>query len=57
MNKPVITKEKFGEYRVWQGIGYYNMLNYDSWKEHTTLTREEWLEIINNYSKYLEMYE
>ena len=57
MNKPEITKEKFEEYRRWQRLGFYNMLDYNSWRTHTTLTEDEWFEIVNNYSQYKEQFE
>lgn len=52
--KPEITKEKFEDYLYCQEIGYWNMFDYNSYKDNdiTSLTKEEWKEIIKNYSFY-----
>lgn len=52
-----ITKNKFEEYERWRKLGFFNMLDYDSWQTHTTLTREEWFEILNNYSQYKKQFD
>lgn len=39
-----------------QRLGYYNMLDYESWAGLTFLNKDEWFEIINNYNYYLEKF-
>lgn len=51
-----ITKEKFQEYISLQNDGMFNMLDYNSYKPYTNLSRQEWFEIISNYSKYKEQF-
>lgn len=53
-----ITKEKWQDYRRCQELGYWNMYDYTSYAQHklTKLTKDEWLEIIKNYSKYAAQY-
>ena len=67
MSKPVITAAHWHTYRACQEIGYENMCDYDAWQKmwllpkiewpFLKLTREEWLEIMKNYSQYKEKYE
>lgn len=56
MNKPIITKEKFEEYERWRNLGFFNMLDYSSWRTHTTLSKDEWFEIIHNYPQYSKQF-
>ena len=51
-----ITKEQFEEYRSVQDSGMYNMFDPRA-RECTSLSKEEWIEIIKNYPKLLEKYE
>ena len=44
-----ITKEQFEEYRNWQNLGYFNMIDYKSWSNFTSLSRDQWFTIISNY--------
>lgn len=68
MSKPVITAVHWHAYRACQEIGFFNMLDYEHWSElwnrlpriewpFHKLTKEEWFEILNNYSQYKEKYE
>lgn len=52
----VIGPNDFAEYVRCQNIGYFNMLDYDSWKDFTSLSRKKWHEIIRNYDRYEQMY-
>lgn len=55
-NLIVISKQDFKEYVNCQNLGYFNMLDYDSWKNYTFLTKEKWYHIIRNYTHYHKMY-
>ena len=50
-----ITKEQFKEYKDVQESGDYNMFDPRA-REMTDLSREQWIEIIKNYSKLLNKY-
>ena len=52
-----ITKEQFAEYRRCQELGYWNMYDYTSWSRVTTLSKDEWIAIIENYCELKERYE
>lgn len=47
-----ITKEQFEEYLRCQELGYYNMFDWTSWSRITTLTKEQWVDIMTNYTYY-----
>lgn len=51
-----ITKSKFEEFERWRMLGFFNMLDYDSWRTHTILTEGEWFEIIKNYDHYKSIF-
>lgn len=53
----IFTKKLYDEYRRCQNLGYFNMLDYESWKPYTTLTRDEWMFIIQNYDYLRRSYE
>lgn len=67
MSKPVITAAHWHTYRACQEIGFENMCDYDAWQKmwllpkiewpFLKLTKEEWFEIMKNYSQYKEKYE
>lgn len=52
--KPEITKEKFEDYLHCQQLGTYNVFDYASYYRDglTSLTKDEWKEIIINYLRY-----
>lgn len=52
----IITHGKFREYRRCQSIGWFNMLDYNSWKPYTSLTQDEWFDIIDRYDYYTKLY-
>lgn len=52
----MITKEQFEDYLSCQKSGRFNMLDYNSWSPHTNLTKDEWFEIIRNYSELYDKY-
>lgn len=52
-----ITADKFSEYRRCQKSGRFNMVEYSNWKPYTTLTEDEWYQIITNYDNYLKEFE
>ena len=52
-----ITADKFCEYRRCQKSGRFNMVEYSNWKPYTTLTEDEWYQIITNYDNYLKEFE
>lgn len=52
----IISKRDFNEYVRCQNLGYFNMLDYDSWQHYTFLNKETWFYIINNYNRYNKMY-
>lgn len=67
MSKPIITKRNWVTYRACQRIGFFNMLDYEGWSNlwnklpriewpFGKLTRDEWFEILNNYSHYKELF-
>lgn len=67
MSKPVITAEHWMTYRACQEIGFFNMLDYESWANLWSrlpsiewpfgkLTRDEWFEIIKNYTYYKKQF-
>ena len=51
-----ITKEQFEEYKEVQESGAYNMFDPRA-REITDLSKEQWIEIIKNYSALRERYE
>ena len=54
----MITKEKFEDYRGCQSLGFWNMLDYRSYRDNglTSLTKDEWLEIIKHYSEFAKKF-
>lgn len=52
----IITKEHLIEYRRCQGLGLFNMLDYNSWSQFTTLSKDAWYKIIKNYNTYFKKY-
>lgn len=52
----IIGLNDFIEYVHCQNVGYFNMLDYDSWRDFTSLSRGKWFEIIKNYERYEKMY-
>jgi len=55
-NAVTMTKGKFSEYRDVQDSGAYNMYDPRA-REMTTLSRDEWIYILKNYSELKEQYE
>lgn len=51
-----ITKEKFKAYRELQNSGEINMLDYINGCKLTDLSKEEYIDIINNYNTYREKF-
>ena len=51
-----ITKEQFQEYRDVQDSGLYNMYDPNA-RGMTSLSKDEWLDIMRNYSGLLKKYE
>ena len=51
-----ITKEKFKAYRELQNSGEINMLDYINGCKLTGLSKEECIDIINNYNTYREKF-
>ena len=51
-----ITKEQWDEYRGVQDSGMFNMFDPQA-RAMTDLTKEEWIEIIQNYSELKNKYE
>lgn len=51
-----ITKEQFAEYRRCQQLGYFNMFDYNSWSNFTTLSKSQWISIISNYTTLAAKY-
>ena len=51
-----ISAEQFQEYRDVQDSGLYNMFTPQA-REMTSLSRDEWIHIIENYSELKEKYE
>lgn len=54
--KVEITEEKFNAYYQLQMSGEINMLDYKKGCEITGLTKDEWINIINNYRTYKEKF-
>ena len=51
-----LTKEQFMEYRQVQNSGMFNMFDPQA-REMTSLSIDEWVHIMNYYSKLKEKYE
>lgn len=51
-----ITEEKFKAYRELQNSGEINMLDYINGCKLTALSKEEYIDIINNYNTYREKF-
>lgn len=51
-----ITREQFEEYKRCQELGHFNMFDYRSWKSFTTLTKDQWIEIITHYNELSKKY-
>lgn len=51
-----ITEEKFKAYRELQNSGEINMLDYIKGCKLTGLSKEEYINIINNYNTYREKF-
>ena len=51
-----MTESKFSEYRDVQDSGMFNMFDPRA-REATTLSRDEWIYILKNYSELKEQYE
>lgn len=51
-----ISESDFREFLYCQSMGNFNMLDYQSWKKFTTLTKEKWYELIKHYNKYHDLY-
>lgn len=51
-----ITEEKFKAYRELQNSGKINMLDYINRCKLTGLSKEEYIDIINNYNTYREKF-
>ena len=51
-----ITEEKFKAYRELQNSGEINMLYYINGCKLTGLSKEEYIDIINNYNTYREKF-
>ena len=51
-----ITEEKFKAYRELQNSGEINMLDYINGCKFTGLSKEEYINIINNYNTYREKF-
>lgn len=56
MKRSDITKEQFAEYKRCQALGLFNMLDYTSWSQYTTLTRDQWGACIMHYKHYSELF-
>lgn len=54
--KVEITAEKFYAYYQLQMSGEINMLDYKKGCEITGLSKDEWINIINNYRTYKEKF-
>tara|TARA_R100000234_G_scaffold64042_1_gene38935 strand:+ start:707 stop:871 length:165 start_codon:yes stop_codon:yes gene_type:complete len=50
-----IDRDKFQSYFEIQNKGTYNMLDPRA-RQLTSLTKEEWMEILKNYDKYKDKY-
>ena len=51
-----LTKEQFMEYRQVQDSGMFNMFDPQA-REMTSLSRDEWVHVMKNYSELKEKYE
>ena len=51
-----VSKEQFQEYRKVQDSGAYNMFTPQA-REMTTLSKNEWIYILKNYSELKSIYE
>ena len=51
-----ITRDKFSEYRDIQDSGMFNMFDPRA-REMTSLTKNEWIYVLRNYSELKEKYE
>lgn len=51
-----ITEEKFKAYRELQNSGEINMLDYINGCKLTSLTKDEYVNIIHNYKTYREKF-
>ena len=56
MKTTTITKVQFAQYRAIQDLGAYNMFDPRA-REMTSLSREQWIEIIENYEELIGRYE
>jgi hypothetical protein len=54
--KSNITKEQFNEFKEVRESGTYNMFDPRA-RETTTLTKDEWIEIMSNYTSLKESIE
>ena len=54
-NEVNVSREDFQEYKNVQESGDYNMFDPRA-REMTDLSKDQWIDIIKNYSKYREMY-
>ena len=52
----MITEEQFKEYRKVQDSGAWNMYSPQA-REETTLSKDEWIYILRNYTKLKTKYE
>ena len=52
----MINKEQFQEYRDIQDSGMFNMFSPDA-RAMTSLTKEQWLYVLKNYSELRTKYE
>jgi hypothetical protein len=51
-----VTKEQFQQYRDVQDSGLYNMFTPEA-REMTSLSKDEWVHIIRNYSELKQQHE
>ena len=51
----IVSEEDWFEYRKVQDIGMFNMLDSRA-RELTNLSREQWMQIINHYDMFVEVY-
>ena len=54
-NEVNVSREDFQEYKNVLESGDYNMFDPRA-REMTDLSKDQWIDIIKNYSKYREMY-
>ena len=55
-NAVEVTKEQFQQYRDVQDSGLYNMFTPEA-REMTSLSKDEWVHIIRNYSELKQQHE